>query len=66
MFGQKMFNAHVYMDIMDARVASIHGNRYGEVFAKKITSLMFTQSRRKVIVVMVLVNLSRIMLFLSR
>ena len=27
MFGQKMFNAHVYTDTMDARVASIHGNQ---------------------------------------
>ena len=35
MFGQKMFNAHVYTDTMDARVASIHGNRYGQVFASK-------------------------------
>ena len=33
MFGQKMFNAHVYTDTMDARVAYIHGNRYGQVFA---------------------------------
>ena len=35
MFGQKMFNAHVYIDTMDARVTSIHGNRYGQVFATK-------------------------------
>ena len=35
MFGQKRFNAHVYTDTMDARVASIHGNRYGQVFATK-------------------------------
>ena len=35
MFGQKMLNAHVYTDTMDARVASIHGNRYGLVFATK-------------------------------
>ena len=35
MFGQKMFNAHVYMNTMDSRVASIHGNRYGQVFATK-------------------------------
>ena len=35
MFGQKMFNAYVYTDTMDARVTSIHGNRYGQVFATK-------------------------------
>ena len=35
MFGQKMFNAHVYTDTIDARVASIHGNRYVQVFAIK-------------------------------
>ena len=35
MFGQKIFNAHVYTDTMDDRVASIHGNRYGQVFATK-------------------------------
>ena len=35
MFGQKTFNAHVYTDTMDARVSSIHGNRYGQVFATK-------------------------------
>ena len=35
MFGQKMFNAHVYTDTMDARVASIHGNIYGQAFATK-------------------------------
>ena len=35
MFGQKMFNAHVYTNTMDARVASIHGNRYGQVFDTK-------------------------------
>ena len=35
MFGQKTFNDHVYTDTMDARVASIHGNRYGQVFATK-------------------------------
>ena len=35
MFGQKMFNAHVYTNTMDARVTSIHGNRYGQVFATK-------------------------------
>ena len=35
MFGQKMFNAHMYTDTMDARVASFHGNRYGQVFATK-------------------------------
>ena len=35
MFGQKMFNAHVYTDTMDARVASIHGNIYCQVFATK-------------------------------
>ena len=35
MFGQKMFNAHVYMDTMNSRVASIHGNRYGQVFSTK-------------------------------
>ena len=35
MFGQKMFNAHVYTDTMDTRVASIHGNRYVQVFATK-------------------------------
>ena len=35
MFGQKMFNAHVYTDTMDARVASIHGNRYGQVCATR-------------------------------
>ena len=33
MFVQKMFNAHVYTDTMDARVTSIHGNRYGQVFS---------------------------------
>ena len=33
MFGQKIFNANVYTDTMDAGVASIHGNRYGQVFA---------------------------------
>ena len=35
MFGQKIFNAHVYTNTMDARVASIHGNRYGQVFPTK-------------------------------
>ena len=35
MFGQKFFNAHVYTDTIDAIVASIHGNRYGQVFATK-------------------------------
>ena len=30
-----MFNAHVYTDTMDARVAYIHGNRYGQVFDTK-------------------------------
>ena len=30
-----MFNAHVYTDNMDARVVSIHVNRYGQVFATK-------------------------------
>ena len=35
MFGHKMFNTHVYTDTMDARVASIHGNRYGQLFATK-------------------------------
>ena len=35
MFGQKMFNAHVHTDTMDARVASIHGNIYGQGFATK-------------------------------
>ena len=35
MFGQKMFNAHVYTDTMDDRVTSIHGNRYGQLFAPK-------------------------------
>ena len=35
MFGQKMFNAHVYTDTRDAIVASIHGNIYGQVFATK-------------------------------
>ena len=35
MVGQKNFNAHVYTDTMDDRVASFHGNRYGQVFAKK-------------------------------
>ena len=35
MFGQKMFNAHVYIDTVDSRVASIHGNRYGHVFSTK-------------------------------
>ena len=30
-----MFNAHVYTNTIDARVASIHGNRYGQVFATK-------------------------------
>ena len=35
MLGQKIFNAHVYTDNMDAIVASIHGNRYGQVFATK-------------------------------
>ena len=66
MFGQKMFNARMYTDSMDVIVASIHGNIYVQVFATKITSSMFTQSRRKVIVVMVLVNLSQIMVFLLR
>ena len=28
MFGQKMFNAHVYTNTMDTRVSSIHGKRY--------------------------------------
>ena len=35
MFGQKMFNAHVYTETMDARLAFIHGNIYGQVFATK-------------------------------
>ena len=35
MFGQRSFKAHVYTDTMDARVQSIHGNRYGQVFATK-------------------------------
>ena len=35
MFGQKIFNAHLYTYTMDARVDSIHGNRYGQVFAIK-------------------------------
>ena len=35
MFDQKMSNAHVYTDTMDARVTSIQGNRYGQVFATK-------------------------------
>ena len=35
MFGQKMFNAHVYTYNMDARVASIYGNIYGQVIATK-------------------------------
>ena len=35
MFGQKMFNANMYTDTIDARVTSIHGNRYGQVFATK-------------------------------
>jgi len=35
MFGQKSFNAHVYSDTMDARVKSINGNQYGQVFATK-------------------------------
>ena len=35
LFGQKMSNSRVYTDTMDARVASIHGNRYGQVFATK-------------------------------
>ena len=34
-FGQKMFNAYVYTDTVDARVPSIHGNRYGQVFTTK-------------------------------
>ena len=33
MFGQKMFNAHVYRDAMDTRVTSIHGNKYDHMFA---------------------------------
>ena len=33
MFGQKIFNAHVYTDTMDARLASIHGNIYVQVLA---------------------------------
>ena len=35
MFDQKMFNGHMYTETMDARVASIHGNIYGQVFATK-------------------------------
>ena len=35
MFVQKNFNVRVYTDTMDVRVASIHGNRYGQVFATK-------------------------------
>ena len=35
MFGKRTFNAHVYTDTMDARVKSINGNRYGQVFATK-------------------------------
>ena len=35
MFGQKMFNARVYTYTLDARVASIHGKIYGQVFAAK-------------------------------
>ena len=35
MFGQKMFNARVYTYTMNARVACIHGNRYGQLFATK-------------------------------
>ena len=34
-FGQKLINAHVYTDTMDVRLASIHGNRYGQVFTTK-------------------------------
>ena len=30
-----MFNTHVYTDTMDARVSSIHGNRYEQLFANK-------------------------------
>ena len=35
MFGQKIFNARVYTDTMDAIVAFIHGNIYGQVFSTK-------------------------------
>ena len=35
MFGQQLFNAHIYTDTMDVILISIHGNRYGEVFATK-------------------------------
>ena len=35
MFGKRTFNSHVYTDTMDARVKSINGNRYGQVFATK-------------------------------
>ena len=34
-FGQKSFNEHVYTNTMDARLTSICGNRYGQVFAIK-------------------------------
>ena len=34
-FQKKTFKAHVYTDTMDARVKSIDGNRYGQVFATK-------------------------------
>ena len=66
MFGQKMFSAHVYMDTMDARVASIHGKRYGQVFATKYYFVNVYPIKNKFIVGMVLVNLSQIMVFLLR
>ena len=34
-----MFNAHVYTDTMDDRVASIHVNIYGQEFATKYYSV---------------------------
>ena len=47
MFGKKMFNAHVYTDTMDAIVASIHGNRYGQVYSKKDYFVNFYPIKKK-------------------
>ena len=47
MFGQEMFNAHVDTDTMDARVASIYGNRSVQVFATKYYFVNFYPIKKK-------------------
>ena len=66
MFGQKIFNAHVYTDTIYDRVTSIHGNRYGQVFAKKDYFVDVYPIKKKSHCVDVLSEVSRIMVFLSR